>query len=306
MKKVLGLLLLLMVLAVSSAYATPTLSTNGNNEIFYSNAENVFTYNATEDRYEQLVYDTDPTVVTPSIQVGDIFVGMLKVQNIEALGTDVWSQTPGVDELSGVFAQEIMAIDLINGGVGGIQITLGISSTNEFYVDGATIDLGLDLAAGEMIQFYADPGNSQYNSGSNLTMTQSIATAMDGDEYFSVGFDDTDDYAYTNATPQTTNLNGFYGESFMGLSFITTSWPNPTDDAVNDPIEVQVGSDVDFYANSEITANPGYLLGAEYSPWTFQSNDPAVIGPVPEPGTFILFGSALLGFSAVLRRKKTA
>ncbi|MDX9962626.1 PEP-CTERM sorting domain-containing protein [Desulfobacter postgatei] len=311
MKKILGLLLLSIFVA-SSAQAYPSLSQDYENELFYYNYETVYRDTDGDGVYEtELQYESDGLSSNPFIQAGDVFVGIASVQNINVLSiSPIWSMDIGNDELTGVFAQKITSIDPLTSG---FRVNLGAVDTGStFIIDGSPYDLGLDFAAGEVIKFYTDDGESPFKVGDiagTWTITDALDSATDGDFFFSVGMEDADDYAYTDvAVSQGAPLDAaFQAETYMGLSMINSVFTLQSDDAVNDPGEDIKNADVDFWANSEIKMNPGFMDTANnISPFPFFSNDPAVIGAVgvvPEPGTFILFGTALLGFSAVMRRK---
>ena len=96
MKKIIGILCLFLLLVGFSqtASAVPTFS-NGKNEVYYRNYETVFRDNGS-GTYEELDY-TDPNN-PPEIAVGDIFVGIMSLQNITEQGSTVWSESAGSPE----------------------------------------------------------------------------------------------------------------------------------------------------------------------------------------------------------------
>ena len=69
------------------------------NELYFQNHEAVF--------------DKDGNYVIPGparpIEVGDHFVGIINVQNVDVAGTTIWMQSL-TDQLSGIFAQEVVCV----------------------------------------------------------------------------------------------------------------------------------------------------------------------------------------------------
>jgi hypothetical protein len=295
MKKLLSLFLILatfMVLA-PAANALPFL-TYGDNSLYYTNREVVFR-NDGQGNYYELDY-SDPNNL-PELQVGDIFVGILNVQNIDDSGTGGthwWSN--GSDQLSGIFAQEITNISALPAPLGSytLRLDLGVASTDTFTtINGDTFTTG--LSGNEVLKMYTDD-STIFNS--NGTIVEDIADATDGNEWISLGIDKPTDYAFTYISPQGTGLDEFVGKSWLGFSVLNFVYPSTIFPGAIDP---EVGVLVDFYANSELEGHDNYLSGD--SPWVFESNDPAFLNAVPEPATFALFGIGLILLSGFARRK---
>lgn len=310
MKKFLArFLMLLLVLAVLApvAHSFPSMQMGGN-ELYYTNREAVFRADQNGD-YQELDY-TNPDVV-PQLQVGDILVGILNVQNIDMDGETYWYNN-GEDQLSGIFAQEITGISPIGVGVGGfsVRVDLGVASTDTFTtLGGDTFTSG--LSGNEMVRMYADSGPGATVFNDHVSIPEGIARATDGTEWLTLEMDpNANDYAFSHITPLATGVGQFDGESWLGLSISEFYDSSAIFPLVADP---EVGLEVDFYANSELEGNDDFIaynvLNDEYvyvgdSPWVFESNDPAFMHVVPEPGTFFLFGIGLLGLSSIARRKK--
>jgi hypothetical protein len=299
MKKLYGFLMLLLILAVAApaVQAFPSLN-SGDTGIYYTNREVVYRADVNGD-YHELDF-TDSNNV-PILTPGDIFVGILNVQNFDDLtaGATYWNSLAGADELSGILAQEITSIVPAPGGPAGttLQINLGAASTDTFTtLAGDTFSTG--LTGSETMKLYADDNITQFNS--NGTIVEDIADAIDGTPWMTLSQLSTD-YAFTYITPQGTGVDDFLGRSFLGYSVTDFYVPGTTFTGVTDP---EVGVTVDFYANSELEGHDQWTGAGGNSPWVFESNDPAFTATVPEPASFLLFGLGLLGFTAIARKKR--
>ena len=293
MRKFLGLLTVLLLIAAiaPAANAIPSFS-YGNNELYYTNREAVFR-NDGQGNFTELDYSGAP----PALQVGDIFVGILNVQNIDnsITGTTHWFNS-ATDQLSGIFAQEITSIGANPNPADplSVRIDLGVASANTFKtLAGDTFTTG--LTGSEVLKMYYDDSTIFESNGS---IVQDISVATDGNEWISLGMALTTDYGFTNISPQGTALDDFIGKSWLGLSVLNFVSPSTIFPNIIDP---EVGVPVQFYANSELEGNDKYQSGL--SPWPFESNDPAYANAIPEPTTMLLFGIGLLGISSIARRK---
>ena len=179
-----------------------------------------------------------------------------------------------------------------------------VSPTNSFTTAAGDV-INTGFTGNELFQIYSDEGVGMTPFNANGTIANSFATASDGVDWMTLGFSAPGDYAYSLITLQGTALDDFQGESYLGLSvfdFIDAGFIfNP----INDPGESIVGSDVQFYANSELEGNDNFVVQGT-SDWPFQSNDPAFVNTsaIPEPGTLLLLGAGLLGISAISRKKR--
>ncbi|ACN15125.1 hypothetical protein HRM2_20240 [Desulforapulum autotrophicum HRM2] len=306
MKKLVNFLLILAVCAIiaPAANALPYLE-YGNNRLYYNNYETVYRADS-QGNYYELDY-TNPTDI-PVLTIGDIFVGILEVQNIK-VGSEPshWSFDPGVDELTGIFAQQITNIETATfdygpfTGIQGNKITLGLAQTDTFTtLNNDTFTTGLN--GQEAFKLYSDDSTAFNTNG---TIAEDILTATDGNEWITLGMVESTDYAYTFITPQGTGLDQFIGKSYLGLSVMDYYATGMTFPLLTDP---EVGIPVQFYANSELEGNDDYIGDGTdidlVSPWVFESNDPAHLNAIPEPTTMLLFGVGLLGLSAIGRKKR--
>jgi len=263
--------LLMLTVCVPAIYSNPLPSVPGEfNGIFFRNSE--------------VLIDEDSS---GTISVGDIFWGVLQVNEIAA-PTDQQGQTgPRIWPLSGVPPAEItgyFAIEVVATYVVG-------HPSNPFFEDliilGPAVDPNGILAPGEVIRIYEDT-NFNFNDS---TQGSALASATDGTLLWSFGLGSgggsPGGYWYTVA-PVAPPGSGDVGESYAGLNVITAP-PGDAFGLVNDPNEdfssgagVPGGLDVQFWFNSEIfrlPLNPGLTIDPD-DPMHFGSNDPAVYKPV--------------------------
>lgn len=310
MKKRIGLLFLGLFLLVGLSSAQASVLTYGTNKIFYNNYETVFRADDNGDYYE-----IDQTSGPVDIAVGDIFVGIINVQDITDVDNQIIWDNPDGDQITGIFAQEITAL---NSGGSGIIVDLAPTSETTFTtLAGDTFTTG--LASNEMFELYYDAGGStSFTTGGSIV--DGIAAATDGTSWMVLGDDDTtvvegttfntagEEYAWTDATPFGTPFVNFNGDAYLGLSVL--EFESTISDLIgvpllNDPTETRFDSDVEFYANSELTVNPDFVgfNSQGTSQWVFESNDPGRVAVVPEPTSALLLGIGLLGAAGFVRRK---
>ena len=291
----------------------------GINEIHICNYEVVFepVYDADGNvtGYEEQDYTAG--VAPRDVQEGDIFVGIISVQDVLTDGVLNWSFS-ATDQLTGIFAQKVAEVIPPDNGVpGGNQydtandwdtqprIIFEAPNTAAVFTTLAGDTFTLGLTGDEMIALYRDTGISSFES--NGTIVDDIGRATDGDLWATFGYNtgvdatmtpgyvagDKDDtgYYYSYTSVFGTPVNNFAGESWAGLDAIQNKTGYPLSPSLNDPGEGEMEAIIqgllnDMFLSSELEMYPlwnysGSGMGGT-SPWVFQSNDPAWLHFVEE------------------------
>jgi hypothetical protein len=152
---------------------------------------------------------------------GDRLVGILESRENGPSGPGVpWNKLGGVDEVTGVFAQEVIAVNIISATE--YEVVLGNpTSVGTSYDGGAGADFVLPLLAGE--QFYIVSQTVAVTPFTSFgTLAATVAAAADGDLLWTLGL--------AEATDVTLGRPNFdlafpYGESFGALSVIRNGVP---------------------------------------------------------------------------------
>lgn len=303
----LGCLLLMGVVAQAIPY-TP----GGYNALFFNNAE--------------VWIDNDPRDPDGGgmISKGDLFWGTLEMNQVKAItdntgfggGSTIWGPGAGPKEITGYFVTSVADVIDLGGGLSRIVLAPIANAAQ----DPNGIMTAADVASGVVIRIYEDnSGAGLFGNYDDGTQGSAVSTATDGSLLwrFTMGNtgilkDTTADagYWFTNApTDPSLPATSFNGSSFAGLNLVENNQGGITTfGLVNDPNETLIDSDVHFWFNSEIEINEnaqtaGYLIGADEL-MHFNSNDPALYKPIPEPGTLALFGLGLAGALYVGRRRR--
>jgi hypothetical protein len=287
----------------------------GDSSIFFRNFENLYRSVSDCDNTNCLpAVAGDPPgyrrvnpAVAGNVRVGDIFAGILDVQNVESAvsGLNTYDSSVG-DRFTGYFAQRVAAITPAAGTI--VQISLGTVAADPFG----------KLGAGEMFRLYSNVPSFTTAGGTDVTSGINQATA--GTFWGSLGLG-LEGYAYTR-TDFSTTINSSNTQAFLALDLILAGagynagllgkLNDFNEDIVggtiaNPPAQVCSAAEIltpgiactDFVGTSEIEPNSGF--GAN-SPWMFASNDPFDLHRIPEPGTLLLTGVALAAMG--LRRRR--
>jgi hypothetical protein len=323
-----GLTAAAVALAFSAGAQAAPVFDLGTNRVFFDNVENQYRTTAAcaavagsclaATAGDPAGYQRINPTIAGNVAVGDIFVGILNVQNIRNEGgIDVYNSVPG-NRFTGYFAQQVTSVAGPAVGHPTAHITLGTATTDPFGI----------LAAGEMFRLYSDtPSFTTGGTGGDPNdVSASIAAATAGTLWAALGLSATPDgyaYSHTDLTQTVTSSNT---EAFLALDLKLAGpgYNAGTLAKINDINESEVGgttialvctgaelasptiSCTDFVGTSEIEPNAEFDSfngpAAGTSPWMYASNDPfRLVQVVPTPGTLALTGLALVILG--LRRK---
>lgn len=293
MKKVkigVGLLTIvaLLMFVGGSAMAYPEFTADELNEMFFQDVENIYYV-----ENDSLVLK-DPDADGAEIEVGDVFQGVMSVQNIIVNGTEEWaadnSGSLPYDSFTGYFLIEVAEI-YTDIGPGGVDVIVFDAFSG---ADPAGV---LDTTQDEVMALFTDTFTAYSTNG---TVAQDIAVAVDGDLWATLGLGMLETYWYAFAeTDFIPILGNTIAEGFGGLDFVQ-NYTGLEWGYVDDPNEGAINGLVQLYFQTEIERTEAAV--ANY--WDFLSNDPAKGLPtVPEPTTMLLMGTGLVGLAAFGRRK---
>lgn len=229
-----------------------------------------------------------------TIAVGDIFYGVINVQDISA-GTTSWNANnvgAPLDSFTGYFVTQATNVTATATSLGTFySIQFGVASSDPNHVFSAS-----ELSSGAMMKLYTDTATAYTTGGPVAT---DIAHATDGTYWATLGFTGGGGY-WTGAIspPGVAASNTSYG----GLNFITDNTGLVWDKVLDKNCGTPSGCLEDMKFISTFTPTAG---GA----WQIDLNDPATmhpIGPraVPLPAAIWFLGTGLLALALPFRRNR--
>jgi len=177
------------------------LSADQENTIYFRDYEAVFQYDETTGTYSEY----DFTAGTPDLEVGDIFMGVIYIQDVVAPG-HTWDADSGSDEFTGIFVQEVKAIydsqsDPFPDGIGPVDppevhIVVGAPTAGAVLspLTGDDVVVGNYLTGDEMFALYRDVDTNPGGFASHLdvldgnTLAVDVADATDGVLWATLGY----------------------------------------------------------------------------------------------------------------------
>ncbi|MBU1977885.1 MAG: VPLPA-CTERM sorting domain-containing protein [Gammaproteobacteria bacterium] len=232
--------------------------------------------------------------VSSDLVAGDILYGIINANNIytTANGT-TWNDknTPAYDTLTAYFAAKIVSVDtyIIPPGFGAFSGTFtnytfgALGSTD---VDPGNVFNAADKAAQTLVKLYTDTNNGYKTNGPVAT---DISQVTDGTLWASFGFAN-GGYWTASTAPIGNGTSG-------GVNFISNNTGLNWGKVLDTTCGATNGCLVDMAFESSFSQTTS---GA----WSFSISDPARMNPVPIPAAAWLLGSGLLGFGAMLRKRK--
>ncbi len=276
---------LLAVCLVSQSWGANELVVGTSNRLFFKGFEAVFDANGQYKAPGSL------------LAIGDHQVGIINVQDIDAIFTPTHWFSSSTDQITGIYAQRVEAIlspDPFDPQQTLPHIVLSPPTVTQFCKGGDCFSTAPLLAPGEMFALFRQTGQEITLFETDGPMADDVAKATDGAKWLSLSYTagqdgqfstiDDDGYFYSHVTLGVP-LGNFTGEAWGALN-VSVNNTGYSFCEVNDPFEQEKGDTTlltDLYLNAEIQENPNSMTLGGSSPWDFQVNDPATMLPCEAP-----------------------
>ena len=230
-----------------------------------------------------------------NLVAGDILYGIINANNIYTnTNSVIWNDnntTPAYDTLTAYFAAKVVSVDtlIIPAGFGsftGTYTSYTFGALGSADSDPGNVLNASDKANQTLVKFYTDTANAYETNG---TVTDDISKVTDGTLWASFGFAN-GGYWTASTAPIGSGTSG-------GVNFISNNTGLNWGKVLDNTCGVMGGCLVDMAFESSFSQTTS---GA----WSFSISDPARMNPVPVPAAAWLLGSGLLGFGAMLRKRK--
>jgi hypothetical protein len=263
-------------------------------------------HNLLSDNSGEYLVDAAATTDNPSgvVGVGDRLVGIAGINTIENPNSTTIGSGTVYDELTAVFD-----ITVINRVTAGQALSGGGTCSRLFCFEfGATAGFappGFGSQAGAMLAFYDDSADNYTRDLTGATaLADMITRASDGTPMWLLGKTESDDFWWAGSDVDDITVAGgltAFGNFNFGLTLLdSVLGPDLGNrDCVFNPI-TGGGSIGNLCGNGQLLGKGGQASAFD----TFDDvNLDINIASVPEPGTLALFGTALLGWAGLRRRK---
>jgi hypothetical protein len=193
------LLCLTLCIGMTAGLASAdVLSAGETNKIFFKDFEVVFEKVVDPDTGAVTYEEIDFTTSTHTITAGDIFLGIIDVQEVTAGGTTYWDKDAGSNELTGVFIQEVQEVYTVGNdpfpntnlppqNTDDDHIVLGAApAVTLTTLAGDDIAVSDYLTGNEIIALYRDMGLSTFSEGGAIL--SDVQDATDGSLWATMGY----------------------------------------------------------------------------------------------------------------------
>lgn len=300
MKNILSLTITFLLILTSSAMAYTTIP-------WTMDEPNTFV-----DLSAEYYVDNDNN---DKLSVGDLLRGVYKIDEI----TSPNSVDPLPSELTGIFEVEVIEASYLGtsikrdwgtGSVHGISDFASYTSELWSYTFGASAAFEAIYGTGALMAVYIDDAPGDYQStGTNpdtgllITIPESEDTVTNGDVYWTFGLGDTGEWTI-NVAPNDLEIFKYVDAETtiagtqVGLNLLT----NPIGPELVQNISFQ--KDDSTWVNVDLRANISLNgIGNLATPYDLKNKVDGVLFPTPEPATFFLLGTGLIGIAYIGRRK---